>query len=237
MVYNECVRALYEAAADLPPASFPAAAMRRAARLIPCAALLWQVADERGGVALRRALSIDLTFGDGALDAIVLTEPEAHGRDVAGLTLTIVTVQLPPMSAPHHIGFARALPAGFSEREAALLVELAQHMVGAEQLCCRIAGRGERSAFAPHPEHRTDPAAMSDEVRFRKSAGAGVLSDRESEIARRVGAGLTFKEIARELGLAPSTVSTHLYNLYAKLGIRRRAELVQWLSPPERLSG
>jgi len=56
------------------------------------------------------------------------------------------------------------------------------------------------------------------------------VSEREFEIAVRVGKGMTFKEIARALDLAPSTVSTHLYNLYAKLGISRRAHLVDWLN-------
>ncbi|MDB5969235.1 MAG: LuxR family transcriptional regulator [Hydrocarboniphaga sp.] len=68
------------------------------------------------------------------------------------------------------------------------------------------------------------------EVQIRTNRRHPELSAREQEIARRVARGLTFKEIGRELDVAPSTVSSHLYNLYSKLGIRRRAELVDWLA-------
>jgi DNA-binding CsgD family transcriptional regulator len=67
-------------------------------------------------------------------------------------------------------------------------------------------------------------------LRLRRDRRAAVLSLREIEIAERVALGMTFKEIARALNLAQSTVSTHVYNTYGKLGIRRRSDLVQWLS-------
>jgi DNA-binding CsgD family transcriptional regulator len=68
------------------------------------------------------------------------------------------------------------------------------------------------------------------QVRMRRDRRAAMLSLRELQIAEKVAQGMTFKEIARELTLAQSTVSTHVYNIYAKLGIRRRYDLVQWLS-------
>jgi DNA-binding CsgD family transcriptional regulator len=67
------------------------------------------------------------------------------------------------------------------------------------------------------------------QLRIRLDQTALKLSEREFQIARQVAEGFTFREIGGDLGLAPSTVSTHLYNLYAKLGIRRRAELIAWL--------
>jgi DNA-binding CsgD family transcriptional regulator len=73
------------------------------------------------------------------------------------------------------------------------------------------------------------PQPSGHELRIRPDRRAIKLSDRELEIAERVAEGFTFREIGMEIGVAPSTVSTHLYNLYAKLGIRRRAELVAWL--------
>lgn len=76
---------------------------------------------------------------------------------------------------------------------------------------------------------RVDREAACYHLRVRKDRRTPELSQREFEIAERVAKGLTFKEIARELTVAPSTVSTHLYNLYDKLGIRRRAQLVIWL--------
>lgn len=53
------------------------------------------------------------------------------------------------------------------------------------------------------------------------------LTLRERTIVTAVAHGLTFKEIARQVGLAPSTVSNHLYRVYDKLGVRSRSELAQ----------
>jgi transcriptional regulator, LuxR family len=43
--------------------------------------------------------------------------------------------------------------------------------------------------------------------------------------------GLSFKQAARLLGVAPSTVANHLYRVYRKLGINSRTELAQMAVP------
>ncbi|MCG7537025.1 LuxR C-terminal-related transcriptional regulator [Pseudoalteromonas sp. OOF1S-7] len=53
------------------------------------------------------------------------------------------------------------------------------------------------------------------------------LSRRESQIVEWVCKGLTFKEVGRQLNVAPSTVSNHLYRIYDKVGINSRSELAQ----------
>lgn len=53
------------------------------------------------------------------------------------------------------------------------------------------------------------------------------LSNRERQIVDQICKGLSFKEVARALNLAPSTVSNHLYRVYDKLGISSRTELAQ----------
>ena len=55
--------------------------------------------------------------------------------------------------------------------------------------------------------------------------GAGALTGREREIARLVAARKSNKEIGRALGISPRTVSTHLSNVFAKLGVSSRGEL------------
>lgn len=50
------------------------------------------------------------------------------------------------------------------------------------------------------------------------------LSLREREVLRLLAQGLSNKELARELSVTENTVKTHLANLYAKLGVRRRTE-------------
>ncbi|WP_343219022.1 LuxR C-terminal-related transcriptional regulator [Candidatus Palauibacter scopulicola] len=52
------------------------------------------------------------------------------------------------------------------------------------------------------------------------------LSSREAEITQRVFDDLGTATIARDLGLAPSTVRTYLKRLYRKLGVRSRGELL-----------
>lgn len=55
------------------------------------------------------------------------------------------------------------------------------------------------------------------------------LSAREQEIARALAFGKTFKSVAREYGIAISTVANHASRIYRKLGIYRREELVELL--------
>lgn len=50
------------------------------------------------------------------------------------------------------------------------------------------------------------------------------VSPREQEILRWLHAGLSDKEIARELGITPGTVKTHVRNLYRKLEVKRRTQ-------------
>ena len=54
------------------------------------------------------------------------------------------------------------------------------------------------------------------------------LSAREFEIAQLVAAGLTNRQIAQQLILAPKTISAHVTHILAKLGAARRAEIAAW---------
>ncbi|MFB7586112.1 AAA family ATPase [Streptomyces sp. NPDC056169] len=58
------------------------------------------------------------------------------------------------------------------------------------------------------------------------SGGSGSpLTPQQSEIAKLAAAGFTNKEIGERLFLSPRTVSTHLYQLFPKLGVSSRAAL------------
>ena len=52
------------------------------------------------------------------------------------------------------------------------------------------------------------------------------LSDREYEVLRLIATGLSSKEIAAELVVAPSTIKTHIKHLYGKLDARNRAQAI-----------
>jgi DNA-binding CsgD family transcriptional regulator len=55
------------------------------------------------------------------------------------------------------------------------------------------------------------------------------LSQREWDVAVAFGNGMSHKEVARQLGIAPGTVRNHLSTIYEKLGISNKAELVHSL--------
>ncbi len=52
-----------------------------------------------------------------------------------------------------------------------------------------------------------------------------VLSDREMQVAKRVGAGASNKEIAVQLSITERTVKAHLSAIFEKLGLRDRLQL------------
>lgn len=59
-------------------------------------------------------------------------------------------------------------------------------------------------------------------------ASSGELSDREEEVARLTAAGHSNKEIATRIDLSIKTVETYKARALEKLGLRSRAELVQY---------
>jgi DNA-binding NarL/FixJ family response regulator len=65
-----------------------------------------------------------------------------------------------------------------------------------------------------------DPAAEA------VSPALAELTAREREVLRLIGDGLNNSEIAEQLFVSTSTVKTHINNLFAKLGIRDRAQAV-----------
>jgi DNA-binding NarL/FixJ family response regulator len=66
------------------------------------------------------------------------------------------------------------------------------------------------------------------------SAAPPLLTQRESEVLRLVGAGLSNKEIARRLGISLGTTKTHVHNLLGKLSVPRRAQAMTSLHPARR---
>lgn len=76
-------------------------------------------------------------------------------------------------------------------------------------------------------------AVKADEVRLliyaRKAQPLDGLSPREQEIARALSTGKTFKSVARQCGIATSTVANHASRIYRKLGIYRREELFEMI--------
>ena len=118
--------------------------------------------------------------------------------------------------------------------------------------------RLDLAAAAARARRRGEAAALLDEVRATAAtAGATTLADaagqlaasfdggrpaepwhplseREFEVAQLVAAGLTNRQIAERLVLAPKTISAHVTHILAKLGAARRAEIAAWCATVRR---
>ena len=71
-----------------------------------------------------------------------------------------------------------------------------------------------KSRYEPEPQEA--PASAVSES----------LSPRESDILRLIAEGLSNKEIARNLAIAPETVKSHIKHIFIKLNVETRAQAV-----------
>ncbi|MCI9889751.1 response regulator transcription factor [Micrococcales bacterium 31B] len=59
---------------------------------------------------------------------------------------------------------------------------------------------------------------------------AAKLTNSELRIVELVGQGLSNREVAEQLGLAEKTIKNHLTSILAKMGLKRRTQIVAWLA-------
>jgi two-component system, NarL family, nitrate/nitrite response regulator NarL len=69
-------------------------------------------------------------------------------------------------------------------------------------------------------------SGLASELKHRAKGDSALLSPRELETIRMIAEGLSVPQIAAKLHLAPTTVRTHVQNLYEKLGVSDRAAAV-----------
>jgi LuxR family maltose regulon positive regulatory protein len=67
---------------------------------------------------------------------------------------------------------------------------------------------------------------QSEPQQSQTSAITESLSAREGDILKLVGEGLSNKEIARNLAIAPETVKSHVKHIFTKLNVEKRAQAV-----------
>jgi len=65
-------------------------------------------------------------------------------------------------------------------------------------------------------------AALGEDGRFTKPTSS-LLTERERQVLRHISQGASNKEAARILGISPSTVRTHVENIFRKLECSTRA--------------
>ncbi|MNK89183.1 Cyclic di-GMP phosphodiesterase response regulator RpfG [compost metagenome] len=90
----------------------------------------------------------------------------------------------------------------------------------AEQLLLDEAAQGRFDARACQA---VMAAARGESSVAPGKASSGPLSERETEILRRISMGGSNKEVARQLGISPSTVRTHVESVFRKLQCTTRA--------------
>jgi DNA-binding CsgD family transcriptional regulator/tetratricopeptide (TPR) repeat protein len=133
----------------------------------------------------------------------------------------------------------RHLEAAAAGNDAAGLVPWAAHARYRLAVALRQRGRrGDADAARDAARAAEEAAGRTGMARLRDEAAAlvtdlrdgGVLSPRETEIARLVGQGLTNRQIAGAAHISERTVETHVQHVLAKLGFSRRTEIAAWVT-------
>ena len=71
-----------------------------------------------------------------------------------------------------------------------------------------------------------DLVASDSEKVFMANCRKYQLTSREAEVVKLVGQGLPYKLIACQLNVSDHTVNTHVKNMFAKVGVTNKMELV-----------
>ncbi|HWM16910.1 MAG TPA: response regulator transcription factor [Microbacterium sp.] len=177
------------------------------------------VAEASGGEALLRTLRetsvdvalIDIRMPDG--DGLWTTEQIAGDPALAGVRVVIVTT----FELDEYV--ARAIRAGASgflvkDAEPVDLIRAVRVVAGGDALLSPGVTRRLLERAAVGMRDAADPARLAG------------LTERETEVLRLVGQGLTNDEIAQRLFLSPLTAKTHVSRIMQKLHARDRVQLV-----------
>jgi DNA-binding NarL/FixJ family response regulator len=88
--------------------------------------------------------------------------------------------------------------------------------------CVRRVHAGERWVDPGAVTRVLEPAAASGAAAER----AATLTGREREVVRMIASGLRNRDIGERLSISENTVKVHLHNIYEKLGVEGRMELL-----------
>ncbi|MGW3347323.1 ATP-binding protein [Nonomuraea rubra] len=83
---------------------------------------------------------------------------------------------------------------------------------------------------APWAERARTELRATGESRRKPIDAIDALTPQEQQIARLAADGLSNREIAERLFLSPRTVTTHLYRIYPKVGVKSRGELAAMMA-------
>ncbi len=97
-----------------------------------------------------------------------------------------------------------------------------------QETAAQASGSGELASYVSKVVAAWRPRYGSDAQQQppTSSSTAGPLSPREGDILKLIAGGLSNKEIARDLAIAPETVKSHIKNIFIKLNVERRVQAV-----------
>lgn len=169
------------------------------------------------------------TNGEEAVKAVRLHRPDVLLLDVhmAGKDGLAVSRELREQNLPTRIVL---LAAHLDKRDVMEALQLGVRGILLKELAPRLVVQCVRKVHAGERwiEKRSHMDAL--DTLLRREAGmqqlSKVLTPREIELVKMVAAQLQNKEIATRLGISVGTVKIHLHNIYEKLNVRSRLELV-----------
>lgn len=132
-----------------------------------------------------------------------------------GWLLGMATATLPPLLPP----VAVAVGAGI------VVVVIASTLVFTEKEVFSLCGVAEERGFEERLALNNNPHHTSDE-NIQQFGIAWQLSNRETDVLDLLLKGRTTHYISENLFIAPGTVKTHTYNIYKKMGIHTKMELL-----------
>ena len=94
--------------------------------------------------------------------------------------------------------------------------------------CIRSVAAGQVWANSEQIGFVLDVFAETASLHVVTAKGEGLLTKREQDVVRLVAQGLGNREVAEQLGLSEHTVKNYLFNVFDKLGISSRTELVMY---------
>jgi DNA-binding CsgD family transcriptional regulator len=151
----------------------------------------------------------------------------AHAGDRATAAAAIA-------EARHSLASALAVP--YMQAELSLRCAQAAHRIGDDETAETLAADAQTACL-----RLGDPGTVPDRLHTLHERIAGgdprlaLLSPAERKVLRELASHRTLQEIAEHLYVSRYTIKTHVASIYAKLGVRTRAEAVATLG--DRLPG
>lgn len=92
--------------------------------------------------------------------------------------------------------------------------------------CIQAVHQGQVWANSEQLRYLLDALCLSMPVHFRPGVKLDVLSKRQEDVVRLVAKGLTNRDVAVKLGLSEHTVRNYLFQIFDRIGVSTRVELV-----------